>query len=315
MSVIAVITPTWDSALWLAAMRKAAPEMEVRSWPDLGDVTQIEFAACWLPPPKLLGTFPNLKLILALGAGVDGILHDTSLPREIPLVRAVDSDLTARMSEYVLLHVLLHHREQRRLDTNQRLKEWDSFASPAAKDFSVGIMGLGALGLDAAQKLLMMGYKVRGWSRSAKTIAGVACFSGTDELATFLADTDILVCLLPSTQQTDGILNRKLFSQLSKRGAFGAGILINAGRGRLQNEADILSCLDDGTLHAATLDVFAKEPLPSDSAFWLHPKVTLTPHVAASSDPDAICRFVCNQITQFRTGKVVQHVVDRSTGY
>jgi len=315
MSVLAVITPTWDTQEWMAKLQKALPDIEVRGWPELGNLAEITYAACWKPPAGFLATLPNLKLMVSLGAGVDDMLRDSTLPKHIPLLRVVDADLTARMSEYVLLQVLIHAREQRRLDTNQRLSKWDSFAAHTAKDFSVGVMGLGVLGQDAASKLSMMGFKVRGWSRSAKHITGTECFSGESGMNAFLGGTDILVCLLPATTDTEGMINRDLLSRLSRRGPFGAPVLINAGRGRVQNEADILACLDDGTLYAATLDVFRQEPLPATSAFWHHPKVTVTPHAAADSDPAAICAYVASQIRLFNTGQPVSNVVDVTAGY
>jgi glyoxylate/hydroxypyruvate reductase len=315
LKVLAVITPTWDTKEWVAKLQKALPYVEVRGWPELGNVGEITYAACWKPPAKLLASLPNLKLIVSLGAGVDDLLKDGTLPKHVPLMRVVDADLTARMSEYVVLHVLIHAREQRRLDANQKLSKWDSFAANTAKDFSVGVMGLGVLGQDAATKLSMMGFNVRGWSHTQKNITGIECFSGETGLNAFLAETDILVCLLPATPDTEGMINRDLLSRLSRRGPFGAGILINAGRGRVQNEADILACLDDGTLYAATLDVFREEPLPATSAFWLHPKVTVTPHAAADSDPAAICAYVARQILLFDAGKTVSNIVDVTAGY
>jgi glyoxylate/hydroxypyruvate reductase A len=315
MSVLAVITPTWDTQDWMAKLQKALPDIEVRGWPELGHLAEITYAACWKSPAGLLASLPNLKLMVSLGAGVDDMLGDSTLPKHIPLLRVVEADLTARMSEYVLLHVLIHAREQRRIDANQRLSKWDSFAAHTAKDFSVGVMGLGVLGQDSASKLSMMGFKVRGWSRSAKHIPGIECLSGESGLNAFLGGTDILVCLLPATTDTESMINRDLLSRLSRRGPFGAPILINAGRGRVQNEADILACLDDGTLYAATLDVFRQEPLPATSAFWHHPKVTVTPHAAADSDPAAICAYVARQIRLFNTGEPVSNVVDVTAGY
>ncbi|HEY5363089.1 MAG TPA: glyoxylate/hydroxypyruvate reductase A [Aestuariivirga sp.] len=313
--MLAVITPTWDTQEWVAKLQKALPDIDVRGWPELGNVAEITYAACWKPPAGLLASLPNLKLMVSLGAGVDDMLRDSTLPKHIPLLRVVDADLTARMSEYILLHVLIHAREQRRLDTNQRLSKWDSFAAHTAKDFSVGVMGLGVLGQDSASKLSMMGFKVRGWSRSAKHITGIECFSGESGMNAFLGGTDILVCLLPATTDTEGMINRDLLSRLSRRGPFGAPVLINAGRGRVQNEADILAGLDDGTLYAATLDVFRQEPLPATSAFWHHPKVTVTPHAAADSDPAAICAYVAREIRLFNAGQPVSNVVDVTAGY
>lgn len=315
MNVLAVISPTWNTDEWVLAMRKATPHIEVRGWPDLGDVSEITFAACWKPPPRLLAAMPNLKIIFSLGAGVDALLSDETLPLHIPLVRAVDADLTSRMSEYILLHVLTYHREGARIESNQKQAKWESFAAHAAKDFCVGVMGLGVLGQDGARKLAMMGYRVQGWSRSPKQVQGITCFSGAAELDSFLSGTDILVCLLPATAGTEGILNRAIFSKLSRQGPFAAPILINAGRGQLQNEADILACLDDGTLHAATLDVFRIEPLPAASPFWYHPRMSVTPHSAADSNPTAICGYVARQLAFYEKNQTIRNIVDRTVGY
>ena len=315
MSTFLIVTPTWDSAPWAKAMKVARPQLDIRIWPEMGRPQDIAYAAAWLPPPDVLKGLPHLKVIFSLGAGVDAILSDKTLPRGVPIVRVNDDDLTYRMSEYIVLQVLMHHRQQRRLDENQRKMIWDQFPTQAAKDMSVGIMGLGVLGQDAARKLAMMGFKVRGWSRTAKQIEGVTSFAGAALIDDFLAGTDILVCLLPATPETDGIIDRALLSKLSHKGPFGAPILINAGRGRQQNEDDILACLNDGTLLAATLDVFRKEPLPKESALWSHPRLTVTPHVAADSDPAAICAYLARQIENFEKDGTLQNIVDMQHGY
>lgn len=315
MSAFVFVLPTWPIDVWVSAMKKAAPQLDVRVWPNqLANVEDIHYAAAWLPPANVIKSFPNLKLICSLGAGVDAILGDPTLPRNIPIVRVNDPDLTNRMSEYIVLHVLMHHRQQRRLDANQKNKIWDSFPTHAANALTVGIMGLGVMGTDAARKLKMLGFNVIGWSRTRKSIAGVECYSEQERDA-FLAKTDILVSLLPATSETDGLINRKLIRKLSRNGPFGAPILINAGRGRQQNEEDILDCLDTGELFAATLDVFRKEPLPAESPLWAHPHVTLTPHAAADSDPETICRYVHQQIRKFESGAKLDNLVDLSRGY
>jgi glyoxylate/hydroxypyruvate reductase A len=296
-------------------MRTAAPAMEVRVWPDAGNANDVTYVAAWLPPPNVVGSFANLKVIFSLGAGVDAILTDPTLPQSLPIVRVNDPDLTARMSEYIVLHCLMHHRQQRRLDEQQQARTWNAFAQHVAGAMTVGIMGLGVLGQDAAAKLTVMGFKVRGWSRTRKDIPGVACYAGSEEIDDFLAGTDILVSLLPATPDTDGIINASLFAKLSRRGPLGAPVLINAGRGRQNNEADILAALDTGLLHAATLDVFRKEPLPPESRFWNHPKVTLTPHMAADSDPATICRYIAGHIARFEAGLPLENLVDRARGY
>jgi len=171
------------------------------------------------------------------------------------------------------------------------------------------------LGANAADVLQRIGFKVVGWSRSKKQIDGVECFAGREQLDAFLKRTDILVCLLPLTPGTRHILNRDLFGKLNRNSPLGAPVLINAGRGGLQNEADILACLDDGTLGAASLDVYAQEPLPADSPFWTHPKIVLTPHNAADTDPDEISKYVARQIERFEAGGALDNVVDRKRGY
>jgi glyoxylate/hydroxypyruvate reductase A len=258
---------------------------------------------------------PKLEVIFSLGAGVDAILSDPTLPAAIPIVRVNDPDLTMRMSEHIVMHVLMHHRQLGRILENNRAKRWDSFPQHAASALRVGILGLGVLGADAARKLAIMGFQVAGWSRSRKSVDGVESFAGPMELDAFLARTDVLVCLLPATADTDGILDRALFRRLSRSGPLGAPILINAGRGRQQVEEDILAALEAGELHAASLDVFRKEPLPEDSPFWNHPRVFLTPHSAADSEPAVICGYVARQIEAYEQAGVLSNLVDRARGY
>jgi glyoxylate/hydroxypyruvate reductase A len=309
------ISPTWNTTVWASAMKRVAPRLDVRVWPGVGRAEDISYAAAWLPPPDVVKSLPNLKAIFSLGAGVDAILMDPTLPPDTPIVRVNEPDLTMRMTEYVVLQVLIHHRQQRRIDANQKLKKWDSFPTHAASDLAVGIMGLGVMGTDSAERLRDLGFKVAGWSRTRKRIEGVHCYAGPAELDSFLRRTDVLVCLLPHTPETTGILDRDLFRKLSRKGPFGAPILINAGRGKQQVEADILAALNAGELHAATLDVFETEPLPADSPLWTHPRVTVTPHLAADSDPEVICAYVWRQIQRHRAGEPLENLVDRRRGY
>ncbi len=278
------------------------------------DAAEVHYAAVWKPDPGELAGFPNLRVIFNLGAGVDALMADSSLPK-VPLVRVAVSDLTNRMTEYVVLHVLMHHRQELYLRNSQREKQWAPKFQWPASAVSVGIMGLGTLGTNAVEVLKRIGFRVAGWSRSERQIDGVECFHGRQQLEMFLGRTDILVCLLPLTPDTRHILNRDLFAKLNRNGPIGAPVAINAGRGGLQNEADILACLDDGTLGAASLDVFAQEPLPSDSPFWTHPKVVLTPHNAADTDADEISKYVAQQIERFEAGGALENVVDPTRGY
>jgi glyoxylate/hydroxypyruvate reductase A len=209
----------------------------------------------------------------------------------------------------------MHHRQELYLRESQRERRWAPRFQWPAGAISVGIMGLGTLGSSAGAVLRQLGFRVRGWSRSPKQIDGIESFHGPSQLLPFLQRTDILVCLLPLTPDTRHILNRELFAKLHRNSPMGAPVLINAGRGGLQNEADILQCLEDGTLGAASLDVYATEPPPADSPFWSHPKIVLTPHNAADTDPDEISKYVARQIECFEAGGVLENVVDPARGY
>jgi glyoxylate/hydroxypyruvate reductase A len=308
-----------DPAPWEAHLRALSPDRVIRRWPErVGDPADIAYACAWQAPRGLLATFPNLRAIFSLGAGVDHLLTDPSLPA-VPVVRIVDSDLTRRMTEYVVLHVLMHHRRQRQYDAQQRERVWHEHEQPPASAVAVGVMGLGVLGCDAAQALARLGFRTAGWSRTPKTtnktLSGIEIFHGSDGLDAFLRRSEILVCLLPATPATHGILRLDLLRKLKRNGAAGGAYLINAGRGALQVDADILAALDEGALAAATLDVFPTEPLPAASPLWIHPRVTITPHCAAYSDPAALTANIVRQIALLEAGQPLEHVVERALGY
>jgi glyoxylate/hydroxypyruvate reductase A len=279
------------------------------------DRDSIRYALSWRHPPGALKDLPNLRVILSLGAGVDHLFSDHALP-DRPIVRVVDPDLTNRMSEWVVMHALVHLRQLRRYERQQGGRVWDDDDSqPKANDVQVGVLGLGVMGKDAVAKLRALGFKVAGWSASPKSLPDVTCFSGADGLKRMLAQTDMLVVLLPLTEATRGIINTPLLSQLKYDGPLGGPILINAGRGGLQVEADILAALDSGALKGASLDVFEREPLPRNSRLWSHPAVYISPHNAAVSSPPAIAGLVARQIEAHERGEPLAHVVDRRRGY
>ncbi len=289
--------------------------LDVRVWPDAGDLSDIEYALAWQQEPGVLATLPNLQVIFSLGAGVEHVLRDPELP-DVPLVRFVDPDLTMRMGEYACLHVLMHHRRMLEYAALQRQGKWQELMpQPCASETRVGVMGLGVLGRNAAEKLLMLGFNVAGWSRSMKHIEGVECFAGEGGLKPFLARTDILICLLPHTPDTLGILNAELFSGLARDGRLPGPVLINAGRGKLQVEADILGALEAGDLWAASLDVFEDEPLPASSPLWAHSRVIVTPHNASITYSRALCRYVLAQVARHERGEALENVVDLKRGY
>lgn len=310
----------WTPDLWIERFRRLA----ARSGDGLAvtdartdfDPATVRFAAVWKPKPGLLARLPNLEGIFNLGAGVDALLVDPTLP-DVPIVRIVDPDLTARMTEWVVMNVLAQHRRMDDHRAAQAQAAWRSLDQPAARAVTVGIMGLGVLGRDAAEVLARLGFDLVGWSRSKQDLAGVETFAGATELPAFLARTDILVVLLPATPDTKGILNRALFRQLRGAEHIGGPVVINAGRGALQVEADILAALDAGDLAAAVLDVFEVEPLPATSPLWSHPRVTITPHSAADSDADALGDRVLSGIADLMRGKALDPatVVDRTRGY
>ena len=309
-------TENWSPARWKAPVRRGLRRPPRAAAPRRGfDPAEVHYAAVWKPKPGELAGFPNLRVIFNLGAGVDALMADRSLPG-VPLVRVAVADLTDRMAEYVVLHVLMHHRREPYL-AGVATGETVGAGIPACGERGVG-RHHGAGHARAPTPPTSCGgsaFACRAGAGQPKKVEGVTCFHGADGFDAFLRQTDILVCLLPLTSDTRHILNRAVFAKLSRSGPLGAPVLINAGRGGLQNEADILACLADGTLGAASLDVFETEPLPADSPFWSHPKVVLTPHNAADTDPDEISKYVARQIAQFEAGGALENVVDRGRGY
>jgi glyoxylate/hydroxypyruvate reductase len=315
MSSILLAIMGWDPKGWEQRFRALAPQHEIHVWPEaVGDPADIRYACVWKPPAGLLAGFRNLKAIFSLGAGADDLLADPKLP-DVPVVRIVDPDLTMRMTEYVVLHVLMCHRRQRLYDAQQRERVWREHGQPAASEVVVGIMGLGVLGTSAAQMLQRIGFKVAGWSRTRRTLPGVETFQGAEGLEPFLRQSEILVCLLPATPATRGIINLDLLRKLRKHGALQGAYLINAGRGALQIDADILAALEEGALAGAILDVFPTEPLPIESPLWGHPKVTITPHNAAQAVPQTLAISVLQQIDRMELGHPLQNTIDRTIGY
>lgn len=310
---ILLATTGWDPAGWVEQFRLLTSRQVVQE-PDGPEDLSIRFAVVWKQRPGVLAGLPNLKAIFSIGAGVDHIFRDANIP-QVPIVRVVADDLTLRMSEYVVWQVLDHLRQGRIYREQQQKKIWREPYQPAASDVTVGIMGLGVLGTDAARKLAAMGFNVAGWSRREKHVEGVSSFHGERQLPAFVSACDILVVLLPLTPATRGIVNGELLSNLKRATPIGGPVLINAGRGQLQVEADILAALDSGALMAASLDVFEIEPLPRDSRLWEHPRVTVTPHAAATSDPGKLAPLMVRQMDDFDAGLPLTNLVDRDAGY
>jgi len=274
----------------------------------------IKYALVWEFDHDLFDRMPDLEVIFSAGAGVDKVLSNPALPKNIPIVRFVDHSLTTRMGEWICMQCLNHLRQQKHYDAAQQKAEWQEAAQPQASDVTVGIMGLGVLGQDAGLKLKALGFNVIGWSRTQKEIDGIECYdeSGLD---VFLSKTEYLVGLLPLTAGTTGIFNRELFSKLAKHPVLPSPVFINGGRGKSQVETDIISCLEDGTLGSVSLDVFEEEPLSKDSPLWNFKNSYIFPHVAANSDVKSLGAYVDGQITRYERGEGLENLVDLKLGY
>lgn len=295
---------------WHQALVRALPGHQIRLWPELGAVDEIEFAVVWEPPSGALAHYPNLRAIFALGAGVDSILGDPDLPADVPVVRLTDPELARQMSEYVVLEVLRHHRRFPAYGRQQADLRWRQLPPPETSRRRVGIMGLGVLGKDAIKRLKPFGFPLSGWSRRRKRLQGVRTFHGPDGFEPFLGETDILVCLLPLTAQTEGILDAKALAALPAD-----AVVINCARGGLIGDDDLIAALDSGHLDGATLDVFDTEPLPPEHPFWTHPKITVTPHIAAMTLAPSAAAMIAENIRRLEAGEALTGLVDRNSGY
>ncbi|HEJ7919939.1 glyoxylate/hydroxypyruvate reductase GhrA [Serratia marcescens] len=306
--------PLFNAQEWLAGIKQRLPQAEVREW-QRGDERPADYALVWRPPHEMLANRRDLKAVFALGAGVDAILdqerkHPGTLPAGVPLLRLEDTGMAQQMQEYALSYVLRYFRRFDEYQALQQRQEWQPLDPHSLDDFTIGILGAGVLGQSVARKLTEFGFSVRCWSRSAKQIDGVQSFAGEAQRAAFLDGVKLVINLLPNTPETVGILNRELFAQLSS-GAY----LINIARGAHLVEADLLAVLEQGQLAAATLDVFAREPLPQDHPFWRHPRVTITPHIAAITLPQQAMDQIAANIRALEAGHAPAGVVDRQRGY
>ncbi|SCB54989.1 glyoxylate/hydroxypyruvate reductase A [Bradyrhizobium shewense] len=296
-------------AEWARFFAERAPDIPFRLWPDIGDPADIRYLVAWVPPDDIATRFPNLELVFSVGAGVDQF-DATKVPANIPLVRMLEPGIAETMVEYVTMAVLGLHRDLLNFIDQQKQQVWREIRITPAKRRRVGVMGLGQLGQAVLERLKVFGFPLSGWNRSARGIEGVTCYAGADALPAFLSQADILVCLLPLTDETRGILNADLFARLP-RGAS----LVNVGRGPHLVEADFLAALDSGALSGAVLDVTEPEPLPEGHPFWRHPRILLTPHNASMTTPDTAVDFVLDVIDRHRRGEELPGRVDRSRGY
>ncbi|MBQ4812284.1 glyoxylate/hydroxypyruvate reductase A [Pseudoalteromonas luteoviolacea] len=306
MSVLVCVTGRNNDKL-MAKLNEALPDVKIELWPHCEDLNRVQFVLAWNAPDELWAQLPNLKVVQSYGAGVDGIALDKLKPN-VSVARIVDEQLSADMAEYVLSHVLANKLRHREYATNQGHRNWKPRRAKNGNE--VGILGLGELGRVTAELLGHHGFSIRGWSRTQKCISNVACYAGEAQLEAFLSGIDYLVCLLPLTQQTKGILNAELFSQVPPN-----CVLINVARGQHLVEADLLVALDNNELEAAVLDVFSTEPLPESHPFWSHPKVTVTPHVAAVTNMDTVVAQIAANARACLGNNPLENRVDLGQGY
>lgn len=296
-------------AQWRALLATKAPELEFHIWPETGDAAKVRYLAAWVPPDGIMELFPNLELIMSTGAGVDQF-DLGKLPAHVPLVRMLEPGIVDGMVEYVTLGVLALHRHLPDYAVARHEQRWAPIRLVSARERRVGVLGLGRLGQAVCRRLVSLGFDLAGWNRSPRDIEGVSVFAGKAGLAPFLARTDLLVCLLPLTSETQHVLDHRLFSLLPR----GAGI-VNVGRGGHLVQDDLRAALDAGHLSGAVLDVTDPEPLPSGHWIWSNPRVILTPHVASMTEPATAVEFVLETIDRHRRGLPLCGLVDRTRGY
>ena len=312
MSILLASTDFWeDMGVWSNCLQEAMPEIEIRVYPDEGNIDDIEYAVVWKHPRGILNKYPNLKAILSLGAGVDHIISDPELPETPPIVRLVDKKLTHEMILHSLHWVLHFHSDQYLYRIQQQSRKWIQQSSVQSEDRTIGIMGLGNIGKAIGDSLVNLDFKVLGWGTSPKNSLGdIEYYFGHDQLSGFLSQTEILINVLPLTEKTKNILTKTELAYLPK-GSF----IINIGRGGIINENDLISILDTGHIAATALDVFAEEPLPENNSLWAHPSVYVTPHIAGQSNPGSAAKTIAENIRLIEKGESPYPIYSFNKGY
>ncbi len=305
-----IICEDRDLTPWINALKEVAPDSDIRIYPEEGNIDDIEFVLCWKHPHGTLNRYPNLKAISSLGAGVDHLFQDPGLPQNVPITRIVDPELGQAMSEFVIGLVLNHMRSFTQYSHNQKDKLWSANHFKIAKNIQIGIMGMGVLSHDLAQKLSAIGFKVVGWAQSDKQIENIRVFKGNEEYELFLEHSNILVCLLPLTDKTKNILNEKTFSKLPAH-----AFVINVARGEHLVDDDLIKMIDNGKLSGASLDVFRNEPLPKDHPFWEHPKINITPHIASLTNPVSVAPQIIENYIRSKSNQPLLNSVSFKNGY
>ena len=312
MSIVLASTDFWeDMEVWSNGLQKAMPEIDIKVYPDDGDVNEVEFAVVWKHPRGILKKYPNLKAILSLGAGVDHIISDPDLPEGLPIIRLVDKKLTHEMCLHALHWVLHFHSDQYLYRSQQLKRQWIQQSSIQTEDRTIGIMGLGNIGRSIGELLVTQSFNVIGWGANQKSsLTDIKYYYGQDQLSDFLGRTNILINVLPLTSDTTNIITKKELRLLPKN-----SFIINIGRGGIINEDDLLTLLNDRHIKAAALDVFTQEPLPENNSLWDHPSVYITPHIAGQSNPNSAGQTISENIYRIQKGELPYPIYSRTNGY
>lgn len=308
---IVIIAPnTRFAEAWQKGLQKNAPDLTIERYPQDTDREATEFVMSFNPPDDVFENYPNLKVVASMGAGVRSILDCPSLPKNVSVTKVVQQEHQRDMAEFVLSLSLAHMRRLNTYFQYQTEGKWRPRSYQRTANTTVGIMGFGAIGQVMADLFLKTGFKVTGWSRTPKQVKGVQGFYGENQKKDFLKTAQILICVLPLTADTKGILNREVFQNLPQ-----SAFVINVGRGAELNETDLIWAIDEGHLSGAALDVFQTEPLPESHPFWKHEKIMITPHIAGNTHPDLAAKDVLLNYKALKTGKPFKHVIDRNKGY
>ncbi len=309
MSIL-IVSQGRDVTPWVDALKARNPDLEVYVYPETGLKEEVDFALAWNHPLGVFTEFPNLKCIASMGAGVDHILKDTELPADAVITRVTNDNLTKDMAMFNVALVMNYMRGLTHFKTDKNTATWQPKPYLRPEDVTIGVMGMGVLGTHTALQLKQLGFKVQGWAKSAKSLDDINVFRGNDELDAFLAEINILICLLPLTTETANILNKSTFKKLPQN-----AFVINVARGEHLVEADLIEMIDKGHLSGASLDVFRTEPLPADHPFWEHPQINVTPHIASVTDPTSAVAQILENYERLQVQEPLFNVVSQTKGY
>lgn len=309
MSIV-IISPNRNIEPWINSLKKVEPKIDIQIFGKDNNQGESDFALSWNHPIGAFSNYPNLKCISSMGAGVDHLLNDPDLPKNITITRIVDPELSQSMFEFILSLIMNHLRGLTGYKIEQSYTIWEPKPYIRMKDVNIGIMGIGAIGTHSALQLNKLGFKVSGWASSKKEIKDVTVFYGDKQLPDFLKDSHILICLLPLTKETQGILNEATFRLLPKN-----AFVINVARGQHLVDLDLIELIDNGHLSGASLDVFSDEPLAKEHPFWKHPKINITPHIASLTNPNSVAPQIIENYKRMKENRPLLNVVSRNKGY